>query len=118
MKFLQLLQPQQLILHTISNVWSLAVWGNNLPTSLLFTIKPKKQQFYSKQPLSTMWRIKFHSVPCNPISIKINPSSLTKEDKAESCFKTISISDVAQNSPESIYDVPLDLSKLERKNKV
>ena len=41
---------------------------------------------------------------------------MKKKAKHEHCFKVITISDIADDTPQSIYDVRIDLNKLQQIN--
>jgi len=52
-----------------------------------------------------------------PSTKRCTPAPLKKKLKMDSCYKIISISDITSETvPESIYDVPIDLNKLDRLN--
>lgn len=100
-----------------SNIWGQAVRGNNATTSL------RNSCFYNMQPSSTLTcadssssTIGSRAIPSAKRATSSIPAPLKKKTKLDSCFKTISISDVSNNLPESIYDVPIDLNKLEKLN--
>ena len=49
-------------------------------------------------------------------SVKRIPAPMKKKAKHDHCFKVITISDIADDTPQSIYDVRIDLNKLQQIN--